>query len=182
MIEFIKFGKHDNMLGQEKREIEKAIIECNSNNSFYYWLNIIYNNSTHFYNSNYNYDITVFLKELERIAKSEIDKVIVMGGIHNDTGHTSGLIVQDIGKNEQIGIFVSDSYIRFRIELKHPKNLHVLNQNQIFHFIITVPTILWYPKPKGNIYVYNILNYITEEYARDLIPKSNTKNIKIYAA
>jgi len=165
MLEFIKFGNYNCSNESEKQEITRALLNCNNPKSLYYWINIIYNNYIHFNNSRFDYNIILFLKELEGIAKSKTDKIIIMGGIHDD-GHTSGLIMQDDY------LFVSDNYIRFKIQLKYPRKLYILNEFKIFHFIINVPKILNY-NPCKIIYIYaHILNmYIPEEYTNRVLPK-----------
>jgi len=156
MIEFVEFGEHK-MNKNKQPEIIEALLKCTSEESYYCWLNMIYNNEHHFYNNSYAYDTWQFLREVSQIANSPNDKLIVMGGIHSDTGHTSGLVLHQINnKSQPYGAFVSDSYIRFSIKLKSPRKLSVLNESQIFHFLTNVPSVLWTPHKSGNILLYNI--------------------------
>lgn len=172
MLEFIQFGEHK--LNKNKQpEITNALLNCASEESYYCWLNMIYNNATHFYNPSYSYDTWQFLKEISMIANSPTDKLIVMGGQHEDTGHQSGLILYQNNKKEPINTFVSDSYIRFTIKLKTHKRLFVLNETQVFHFLIDVPQITWIPgnEKKGNILLYNIPHTFDKQTVQMYYPK-----------
>jgi hypothetical protein len=182
MIEFVEFGEHK--LDAELRpNVKDSLQNCLNEESVYYWLNTIYNNVNHFYNNAYNYDTYLFLKEISQIANSPQDKLVVMGGIHADTGHTSGLILHQITKTAQpFGSFVSDSYVRFRIKYKSPRRQFVLNEYQIFHFLVDVPTVSWLSQNKGTIFVHNIPHQFDDEYASQFFPKVHSNKIAIKRA
>jgi hypothetical protein len=172
-IEFIKFANHT----LEKRyhgDIKEALLNCLNDNTYYHWLNIVYNNSNHFNNMSYNYDITKLLKEVHQIANSPGDKLVVMGGIHQDTGHSSSLVLYNpSAKRTASGArdaYVSDTYIRFRIELKSPRKLSVLIPGQIFHFLVNNPIIQWTSHNTGTFFVYNIPPEFNQENAQRLFP------------
>jgi hypothetical protein len=170
MIEFIEFGNHK-MEKRKEELIKDSLINCFKDDSRYYWLNMIYNNSQHFSNSSYASNTWQFLKELSMIANSINDKVIIMGGIHKDTGHTSGLILHQPHRNSiSHGAFVTDSYIRFIIKLKSPRKLSMLNDTQVFHFLVELPEVLWTPSKNGTLLVYNIPYDFSEEIATGYYP------------
>jgi hypothetical protein len=176
MIEFIQFGEHK-LEKNKQPEIKEALLNCNLDESYYCWLNMIYNNSQHFFNSAYSYDTWQFLKEISMIANSPTDKLIVLGGIHQDSGHQSEFIVyQNQNQKKYTNTFVSDSYIRFNIKLEKHKRLHVLNESQIFHFLVDVPQLLWIPgnEKKGNILLYNIPTNFDDQTSKMYFPKVNS--------
>lgn len=154
MIQYDKFLGHT--LDENKHEeISEALKNCTSGDSYYYFLNMIYNNFYHFNNNSYAYDTQQFLTEISNIANSRNDTLKVMGGIHSDDGHSSSLIINE---NNSVNQFVSDTYIRFTIKLKSPKRLFVLNESQVFHFLVNVPKINWIPgnKKKETLLIQNI--------------------------
>lgn len=181
MIEFVDFGEHK-IKNNKQSEIKEALLHCASENSYYCWLNMIYNNSNHFYNQSYSYDTWQFLKEIAMISASPTDKLIVMGGIHEDTGHQSGFILQQVNTmSNPVNTFVSDSYIRFTIKLKAHKRMFVLNETQVFHFLVDVPKVLWAPQneKKSIILLYNIPKNFDENYAKMFYPKIVNNKFKI---
>jgi hypothetical protein len=140
MIEFRKYGQY---IFEEHGmpDMKHALLNCtNLNESYYLWLNILYNNKEHFFNSKYEYDTWEFLKEISMIANSLTDKLVILGGIHQDTGHQSGVITYKTN-NAYANTYAYDSYIRFKVELKNPRRLQVLNEIHIFHFLVDVPQI-----------------------------------------
>jgi hypothetical protein len=152
--------QYDNFLGHtldkdRQEEISEALKNCTSGDSYYYFLNIIYNNFNHFNNNSYAYDTQHFLTEISNTANSINDTLIVMGGIHSDDGHSSSLIINE---NKSVNQFVSDTYIRFTIKLKNQKKLFVLNESQIFHFLVNVPQINWISgnNKKETLFIQNI--------------------------
>jgi hypothetical protein len=179
MIEFIQFGPHK-LEKNKQPEIEEALSYCNSLESSYSWLNMIYNNQNHFFNPSYSYDILKFLEEIVMIADSPTDKLIVMGSIHEDTGHQSGLVLYQKTKKESVNTFLSDSYIRFTIKLQSHKKLSVLNETEVFHFLVDVPKVLWVPGnvKKGNILLFNIPPMFDDQTAHMYYPKLEN-NFKI---
>lgn len=157
MIEFVK-GPNNEVVptGKEQQYIEEVMTKCDLYESPFYWLNMIYNNQYHFNNSAYGSNTYTFLQEIVKIVKNKQNKIVVMGGFHQDPGHTSGLVVHQAKNNSQPhGCLVSDSYIRFIIKLPVPYKLFVLNEFQVFHFLMDSPTILWTPSKTGSILVYN---------------------------
>ena len=168
MIVFEDFGEHK--LAKNKQEnIRDALVNCTNVESFFCWLNMIYNNQSHFYNPSYSYDTHVFLKEIAMICASPTDKLVVLGGVHSCTGHQSGLVLYQKTKNKNMGAintFVSDTYIRFTIKLQRQKRLFVLNETQVFHFLVDVPNVIWIPgnEKKGYILLYSPNIQVFERY------------------
>ena len=175
-IEFREFANHK-LEKKHHEEIQAALLNC-LENTYYHWLNLVYNNSHHFNNMSYNYDITKLLKEIHQIANSPGDKLVVMGGIHKDTGHSSSLVLYNpkagargaSGLNGARDAYVSDTYIRFSIELKSPRKLSVLIPGQIFHFLVNNPNIQWTSHNTGTFFVYNIPPQFDQENAQKLFP------------
>lgn len=173
-IEFREFANHK-LEKKHHEDIQGALLNC-LENTYYHWLNIVYNNSHHFNNMSYNYDINKMLKEVHQIANSPGDKLVVMGGIHQDTGHSSSLVLYNpnakraSGANGARDAYVSDTYIRFAIELKSPRKLSVLIPGQIFHFLVNNPIIQWTSHNTGAFFIYNIPVNFDEESAKKLFP------------
>lgn len=182
MIEFVNFGEHK-MDKDHQNAIKDGLLNCLNDASHYFWLNMIYNNVQHFSNSSYSYNTYQFLQDISMIANNKIDKITVMGGIHSDTGHTSGLVLYQVNQNTpSYGAFVSDSYIRFTIKLKSPQQLSVLNENQIFHFLIDVPTVLWTKEKYGNIIIHNIPYNFNEIIASTYYPHVTNPKLIVHRA
>lgn len=133
MIHFEDFGEHK-LDDIKQSKIYDALIGCMNEGSFFCILNMIYNNSDHFFNPSYSYDTWQFLTEIAVIAASPIDTLTILGGVHSCSGHQSALFPKNT--------LVSDYYIRFTIKLHKFKRLHVLNESQVFHFLVDVPEIL----------------------------------------
>lgn len=176
-IEFREFANHK-LEKKHHEEIKGALLNC-LDNTYYHWLNIVYNNSYHFNNMSYNYDISKFLKEVHQIANSPGDKLVVMGGIHQDTGHSSSLILYNPNvkrtARDARDAYVSDTYIRFAIELKSPRKLSVLMPGQIYHFLVNNPIIQWTSHNTGTLFIYNIPVNFDEENAKKLFPIDHLK-------
>lgn len=177
-IEFREFATHK-LEKTNHDDIKNALLNC-LDNTYFHWLNIIYNNSRHFNNMSYNYDINKFLKEIHQIANSPNDKLVVMGGIHTDTGHASSLILYNPKSNVRKALekdvgntYVSDTYIRFSIELKSPRRLSVLIPGQIYHFLVNNPSILWTSHKTGIFFIYNVPVNFDQETANKLFPIDN---------
>jgi hypothetical protein len=141
----------------EQKKLTEALLNCLQANSFYYWLNMIYNNVHHFNNNSSPTNTYGFLQDIVKIASSAKNKLIVMGTVHKDPGHTSGLILHQSNLYSQpYECFVSDSYIRFTIQLDGAYKLNVLDTNHVFHFLVSVPELLWANDTNGVIIVHNI--------------------------
>lgn len=182
MIDFVNFGEHK-MEKNHQNLIKDGLLNCLNENSHYFWINMIYNNVQHFSNSSYSHNSYQFLHDISTVANSKVDKITVMGGAHNDTGHTSGLVLYQLDQNIQpIGSFVSDSYIRFTIKLKSTQKLSTLNELQIFHFLIDVPTVIWTKEKHGNIIIHNIPWHFDNNTASNYYPHVTSKKLKIYRA
>jgi hypothetical protein len=172
MIEFVRGPNNEpEPSKEEQQEIREALLNCTDPQSSCHWLNMIYNNAQHFFTSNYAYHTYTFLTEIVKIAKSKDNKIVVMGSHHNDTGHTSGVILhQPSQSSPPYGCFVVDTYIRFTVKLPSPYKLHVLNEYQIFHFLTNVPQITWTQSKRGSIVVYNVPHDMPEVIALNYFP------------
>lgn len=182
MIEFVE-GPHREpaMKGKAKEFIEDILRNCDKDDSYYFWLNMIYNNAEHFSNQNHALYIPTFLRELSMLANSTKDKIQIMGGKHFDTGHTSGIVLFQNGpRSAPYASFVSDEYIRFTVKLSAPRKLSSLNEYMVFHFLIDVPTLLWTGAYKhGTVILRNIPYTFTQEQGEMYYPKVAMKNISI---
>ena len=179
-IEFRNFASYT-LEKKNQEEIRQSLLNC-LENTYYHWLNLVYNNGYHFNNISYNYDINRLLREIHQIANSPGDKLIVMGGIHKDTGHSSSLVLYNPkarGASGARGVrdangardaYVSDTYIRFTISLKSDRKLSVLIPDQIFHFLVNNPIIHWTSHNTGAFFVYNIPPQFDQENAQKLFP------------
>lgn len=118
---------------KEQQIIQDMIKTCYNNGSFSYHLNELYNNMFHFGASCNIYDIYDHLYNLQRIANMNNDDctVHIMGSVHCDPGHVSGLMYNGL---------VKDYYIRFYVTCKN-YNITSPNlvSNQIYHFLVSFP-------------------------------------------
>jgi hypothetical protein len=180
MIDFVQGpNKEPVPSAEEQAEIIEALQNCDSEQSYYFWLNCIYNNFYHFSNQAYSYYPPTFLQEVAKIARSRDNKIIVMGNHHSDTGHTSGVIFhQPNATAAPYGCFVQDTYIRFTMKMPSPYKLSVLNEFQVFHFLTNVPKVSWTVNKRGMIIVHNIPSWISNKVALDYYP-AVTGNIRV---
>jgi len=158
MIEFVEGphgeGKPSKM---DQAMLAAALENCTDPNSFYCWLNMIYNNSQHFNNTMYAYHTWSFLQDISKIAKSKNGIIRVMGTVHQDPGHTSGVVLHQYNDYyPPYGCFVSDSYIRFSLHMKETYKLNVLDEYHVYHFLTEVPDLLWTQNQQGSIIVASI--------------------------
>lgn len=158
--------------GQEIDENEKNKIK----NAFKYnsneiEINYAYNNAYHFANNNGNYDINIFINEVMNIVNSPIDELVILGGIHQDPyGHSSYIIGQK-DKDTFYPSIVQDSYVHFKIRMKHFRPLHTLNITNSFHFLMDVPRIVKLLHKNINLIILFGIHH------KDLYPKHNLRNI-----
>lgn len=145
MIEFVPGPHGETISSSQRATIEKALKDCLVNTSMSHLINVAYNNTHHFMMDTFDYDIRGFLTELKNAVDSIFNKIVVMGGVHSDPfGHTTGLFGQYNEYNELCPAIVKDNYIRFKLvfDKKHVKAYKVLNDVNVFHFLVSVPHIV----------------------------------------
>lgn len=168
-IKFVPGPKGEQAPSQSvKGQIEKALLTCATSNSPSFLLNTFYNRSEHFGVPTPYSDVTIFLQDIHAAATSKFHDIEVMGTEHSDPfGHSTQLI----GQYDAIGTYyptiVRDNYIRFKFRMDHNnfKVFRALNEQHIFHFIISPPMvvqlqlgvripIVMYTPPSTNIIPY----------------------------
>ncbi len=135
MIKFTS-GPH----GQLTNEYEmQHIIECLHSQTFRD-INHAYNNYWHFSNTIFAYDIGSFLADMDKLIHSQVHTLRVIGSVHKDPGHASGLIgYWEDGKFRPA--WVQDTYVRFKVELDANTytNLCCLDSHSTYHYLIDYP-------------------------------------------
>lgn len=160
MIEFVK-GPHGEIIDEKEKQY---IIAAFKKDSKAMRINAAYNNGWHF--SNFiGYDTNTFIREVQRVADSKVDKIIVHGGIHTDSyGHTSGLIGQlefsQYG-TQYYPVITRDTYVHFTVVTQGIKAFNAIDTTNAFHFLIEVPHIIQlHSHPKTPILVRTEDTYV----------------------
>jgi hypothetical protein len=130
---------------KEKQIIFDALSQCWHPDSFYFRLNMLFNNVEHFSNPMFDLPTKLFLKDVAKLVASSQDVLVVKGGIHQDPGHSSRVIYQfgDYHGDYRTPCWVQDTYIAFTIQLadKNKKEYQVLRPSHTYHFLIDRPLI-----------------------------------------
>lgn len=142
MIEFVVGPGGQQISPNEQKKIRKALEDPNS---FEMQVNALYNNGVYF-NDGSTHTSDMFVKELQSLINSRVDKIIVHGGIHHDAfGHTSGMIgqiAQTYYNTSYIPVIVQDTYIHITVETHGFKKMNVFNTARPFHVLMAAPRIV----------------------------------------
>lgn len=169
MIEFVNGPNKEALPSkEEQKQLIHALKHCDHQQSTYFWLNMIYNNYYHFSNPSYAYYTPIFLQEIAKVARSRDSKIVVMGGQHSDTGHTSGLVLFQ-SNSLQEPCFVEDTYIRFTVKLSPSYKSTILNDVNVFHFLTNVPKVTYPLNKRGTVIVHNIPTWMDDKVAQSYL-------------
>lgn len=181
MIEFMTY--RETATHVEKEWIIEALKKSNDPNTYCHMLNVVYNNSSHMQNQQYDMNIETFLQEIQKVANNPYNSIRVMGSVHHDaSAHPSGIIGQYNNAQNFQQARAIDSYIRFQVVMNpnHIYAYHVLNTTQIFHFLVAAPHIQFLPLPQSHptyVYMYNVQNklidlpdiYPTSQFSQNIV-------------
>jgi hypothetical protein len=146
----VKYEKYVNdMDPQSRASITRGLKSCFDPKTLMHIINAYYNRNDHFCNG-IEFDTGLFLAEIERVAKSADDNIIVMGSVHScPFGHSTMLIGQYNPMDEYVQCIAQDHYIRFKLENKSKSKYKLLNQSMIYHFLVKTPTVVILPLGTG---------------------------------
>lgn len=175
MLEFVPYMGHE-LTHKEKQRITRILYDPS-----YHILNYIYNNKDHTQDS-FITNIDGFMKEFSRAIEHPHHKIQVMGSVHENPSHMTGVICQvqhHIGGTALHPMYVSDHYVRFKFirSLMYGGQFSELERADIHHFLVDVPTIKTYPLGLQfrEVYVRGLSHYVDWQHIGLYRPASKLK-------